>query len=177
MRRRRRGGAMNKDRKSWSGAREVAKRVTPYFLLKHFTLETVGSLRRTSATLGKVLSPSPRDVNDGHASGNPSERFEALYARNGWDEESLVIHLGRVRVAKFVLLALAAAMIPAMGYTLVYVPWWIGTLLLPSFLFAMVFFSAQALRHAWWCWQISNRSLSSPRAFIDSKDLWSYLFF
>lgn len=104
------------------------------------------------------------------------QRFQKAYEVGAWSEEDLAKQSGSIRVAKFVFLFFGFALMPVVAANFILMPWWLAVFLGPLFVFFIVFSFAQALRHAWWDCQISQRSLITFKEFLSRRDMWSYLF-
>lgn len=174
------GPAMNEKLKK--GSKSLLRWMTPLPVLSMFASQTIGSIRRSAEALRLVGSgnednrnKSAEDVEE-FSKLTPEQRFQKSYEDGAWTEDQLAIQSGRIRVAKFVLIIAAIAIVPFGVATFIYSSWWLAVFLGPATMAFSLILMAQALRHAWWGHQIKHRSMISFREFMSLESVWRNLF-
>lgn len=156
--------------------------ITPFPILVEQGRSTAGSLKRASESV-VALAARKRSNQQGlderakaMAKMSPKERFDYLYKEMEWDEDSLRLQAGRIRVAKFALLTMGFCMIPAQLAVYFLMPSLMLSFLAPLLALFTILLFVKAARHAHWELQIEMRSLFSFKEFLSRDDFFKQLF-
>lgn len=154
--------------------------ITPFPTLMRQGKETKASVDRSIEAFRELRRKNKerqeKKLGQDYSNLPPEDKFERMYKVGQWDEESLAIQSGKIRVAKFVLLTTGLCLIPVQAAIYFLLPGLLLSFLAPlMFLFNILVF-VKALRHAHWAFQIENRSLVSFKSFMRRGDYIYQLF-
>lgn len=143
----------------------------PWRSIKRTGSNIMGSVSRTKAAVEEMKSAQEKKAAEEVSQGiTPEDKFNRLYEAGAWDEESLAIQLGKIRVAKFFFLVVGLCLIPVQLATYLFIPWILAIFLAPVGTFFSLFLLIQAAKHGWWQFQLEERSMISFRTFFSRAD-------
>lgn len=102
----------------------------------------------------------------------PNEKFEEVFALNGWTDEALAEQFKAARNTRRGMLALVALTIPLMLFLLIKASFLVLAVLGTMLVILMAGCVAVAARFAWWEWQISERAIYPLAVFLARQDLF-----
>jgi hypothetical protein len=158
-------------------ALKVASYATPYPVVSRVVKSLMKSGKAVAESIPKAKDDEVKAAGATKwAQMTPEQRFQHAYAEGGWSEEDLIKQYGAFRAAKFVLLVIGLALLPALLGVAFTAPLWIVMFTVPVMASFSVVLLAQSLRHAWWQCQIELRAMITFKEFFGRRDLLGWLF-
>lgn len=102
----------------------------------------------------------------------PQERFKLAVEAGNWTEQELETQAHGARRARLIFIGSAYVFAPFTLACTLYAPWWLALMMVPSATFFFILMSILAAKHAWWEWQIEERSFESFKTFASRKDFF-----
>ena len=102
--------------------------------------------------------------------GDPKERFEAAVIEGNWSKADLERQISGARRARRYFSIFSYISVPCSVAATLFMPGWIALFLLPGTLVFFILMMSLSAKHAWWEWQISERSFESFKKFASMPD-------
>jgi hypothetical protein len=143
----------------------------PFLRVKKDVSQSFRGVRETLAeTKRRLREEQEKAIEMANLSGTPKERFERAVKEGGWSESDLKDQMQGARRARRIFLVFSYVTVPlSVGLTL-FMPWWLALFLLPATLVFFILMTTVSAKHAWWEWQISQRSFESFKSFASAPD-------
>jgi hypothetical protein len=153
------------------------KYLNPLYPVVRLKNDLVSSFRGVSTTLAasKERFEAKRRADEALEGTNedPSLRFEKSFVQGGFTEETLANQLKAVRRARRWFIVSAYIGTPCFVSMGMFSPWWISMFVLPCAIFFCVLLFILAAKHAWFEWQITERSFKSFQQFMSLRDFFA----
>lgn len=143
----------------------------PFFRVKSDVTASFRGVKETlSETKRQLKEEQEKATEKDNLAGDPKARFERAVVDGGWSESDLKDQIAGAKRARRIFLIFSYVAVPLSVGMTVFMPWWLAMFLLPGTLVFFILMTTVSAKHAWWEWQIGQRSFESFKSFASTPD-------